>query len=356
MNRRSFAAAVRGWRLAVRIVTAGALLWLAGCGGPNGPTPPTEAPSITCPAAVSVTGVVGGTQAVSYNAPTVTGGTQPVSVGCAPASGATFSVGSTTVSCTATDASSRTAQCTFTVSLTAALRLAVTKFMAFGDSFTEGNDGRSLVLVPHSRFIDPQGTYPFFLQAILNTEYSAEPIEVLNQGSSGEDINKGRQRLPGTLATYRPQALLLLDGYNDLLNNCGAARPQDASSPQCASAINEVVSTYRKMIQTAKASGVGHVFASTLTPSGTYIPGPNVKDRRIAPSAITSTNNKLTPVIRGEGATLVDAYAAFVGHEAEYIGDDGLHPRRAGFQALAETFFAAIKNTIASTPAFTGEY
>ena len=325
----------------------------AACGGPNGPGQLPDAPAAACPANITVAGVVGGAQAVSYPAPTVTGGTPPVGVTCSPGSGTTFSVGSTTVSCTATDASGRTAQCAFTVTLTAALRLAVTKFVAFGDSFTEGEDGRSLVLVPRSRFIDPTGTYPFLLQALLNSEYSAQPIEVLNQGSSGEDINKGRQRLETTiLPTYRPQALLLIDGYNDLLGNCRLSRAQEASSPQCASAITEVVSSYRKMIQAARSSGVRYVFASTLTPSGPYIAGPNVTDRRISLSAISSTNTKLTAVIRTEGATLVDSYAAFVGHEAEYIGDDGLHPRRAGYQALADTFFGVIKSTISSTPAF----
>ena len=308
---------------------------------------------MSCPANMTVTGVAGGAQAVSFAAPTVTGGTQPVGVACSPGSGSTFSVGATTVSCTATDASARTSQCAFTVTLTALLRLNATKFMAFGDSFTEGEDGRSLRLVPH--FIDPGGTYPFLLEGLLNNEFAGQPIQVLNYGRSGEPIDDGRRRLPGALAAQRPQALLLLDGYNDLLGWCKEARPQDVASPNCASAINDVVAGYRKMIQIANSAGVTYVFASTLTPSGPYIPGPSIKnDRRIALSVIVATNAKLVPVIRAEGATLVDAYAAFVGHEAEYIADDGLHPRRAGYQALAETFFAVIRDTIGSTPAFDG--
>jgi len=326
-------------------------LLIGGCGGPDGPSKLPDAPSIACPANVTVAGVVGGSQTVSYPAPAASGGTQPVGTTCTPGSGTPFNVGATTVSCTATDASLRTAQCTFTVTLTPALRLGVTKFMAFGDSFTEGEDGRRLRLVPRSHFIDPQATYPYLLEGLLNAEYSAEPIQVTNQGQSGEFIDKGRQRLTGLLDSQHPQVLLLLDGYNDLLDVCKVSRGQEASSSQCASAINEVVSSYRKMIQIAKGAGVSYVFASTLTPSGPYIPGPQVMDRRITLSAITTTNSKLGPAIRGEGATLVDAYAAFVGHEAEYIADDGLHPRRAGYQALAQTFFDAIKNSISSTPA-----
>jgi len=330
---------------------AAALLLVAACGSPDAPTPPGAAPSLTCPANLSVPGVVGGAQAVSYALPTVSGGTQPVGIMCAPGSGTTFSVGTTTVSCTANDASSRTAQCTFTVTLAPALILAATKFMAFGDSFTEGEDGRSARLVPH--VIDPVGTYPYLLEGMLNTEYKGQPIQVVNQGKSGEFIDKGRQRLTDLLRTNHPQALLLLHGYNDLLDSCRASQGRDAATPVCAAAINEVVSTYRKMIQIAKSAGVSYVFASTLTPSGTFTAGPNVMDRRIALSAITATDSRLAPVIRGEGATLVDAYAAFAGHESEYVADDGLHPRRAGYQALADTFVAAIKATISSTPAFT---
>jgi lysophospholipase L1-like esterase len=322
----------------------------ASCGGPNGPSPPGQAPSASCPANLSVPGVVGGSQAVSYPPPSVTGGTQPVTVTCSPGSGTTFSVGTTTVSCTATDASSRTGQCTFTVTLSAALRLGVTKFLAFGDSFTEGEDGRSLVLRQH--FIEPGGTYPFLLQGMLNTEYAAESIQVVNIGMSGEPIDAGRQRLSRELGRVHPQALLLLDGYNDLLGSCKISQGRDANSAPCASAINEVASTYRKMIQAARAQGVSYTFASTLTPSGTYIPGPSIReDRRIASSAITTTNAKLIAVIRSEGATVVDSYTAFAGHESEYIGDDGLHPRGAGFQALADVFFQAIKTTVPSTPA-----
>ena len=57
--------------------------------------------------------------------------------------------------------------------------------------------------------------------------------------------------------------------------------------------------------------------------------------------------------MRGEGVALVDPYPVFVGDEAEYIDQDGLHLRPAGNQALAETFFGAIKNAISSTPAVT---
>src|SRR5882672_10726348 len=104
----------------------------SGCGSPMGPTPQQGAPTIACPANITVRGVAGGTQAVTYPAPTVSGGAQPVTTTCTPASGASFSVGTASVSCTAADASARQAQCSFTVTITPLL-LSVTKYVAFGD-------------------------------------------------------------------------------------------------------------------------------------------------------------------------------------------------------------------------------
>lgn len=309
------------------------------------PTP--GAPTIACPANVTVRGVPGGTQPVTYPAPVVTGGAAPVNATCTPGSGAPFTVGTTGVACTAVDAKSRQAQCSFSVTLTPLL-LSVTKFVAFGDSFTEGEDGRTARLGFGFAFIDPTGTYPVLLQTLLNNEYPGQSIVVLNRGRSGEPVDVGRQRLPGVLAADRPGALLLLDGYNDLLASCA---PTDGTSAQCAATTTEVVAGIRKMIQTAKIPtyGISYVFVSTMTPPGTYISG---TDRRIAGTAIVQTNTKLASMVPAEGAILVDPYPVFVGHESEYVADDGLHMRRAGYQALAETFFAAIKNTVTSTPGF----
>ena len=57
-------------------------------------------------------------------------------------------------------------------------------------------------------------------------------------------------------------------------------------------------------------------------------------------------------MVRSGGVILVDTYPKFVGHEAEYVDQDGLHLRPAGYQALADSFFSVIKTTVTSTPGF----
>ncbi|MDP9324611.1 MAG: HYR domain-containing protein, partial [Acidobacteriota bacterium] len=236
------------------------------------PTP--GAPTIACPANVTVRGVPGGTQPVTYPAPVVTGGAAPVNATCTPGSGAPFTVGTTGVACTAVDATSRQSQCSFSVTLTPLL-LNVTKFVAFGDSFTEGQNGRPGLV--GERFVDLPNAYPTKLQFMLNVEYPGQGIVVSNRGQGSEQVDAGRLRLPGVLAQEQAGALLLLDGYNDLLNFC---KPQDANSAQCAATINDVVAGLRKMIQIGKVPsyGIKYIFVSTLTPPGPYV---SRNDRRI---------------------------------------------------------------------------
>jgi lysophospholipase L1-like esterase len=226
--------------------------------------------------------------------------------------------------------------------------LSVTKFVAFGDSLTVGENGRFAVL--GLGFIDPAATYPVKLQSLLNSEYPGQSIVVSNRGVSGEAVEAGVRRLPDVLSQERGGALLLLEGYNDLFAWC---KPQDASTAKCTSTINEVVDDMRKMIQIGKTPsyGIKYIFVSTLTPPGPYVGG---NDRRIAGQAIVQTNTTLASMVRTEGAVLVDSYPAFIGHEAEYVDQDGLHLRPAGYQALADTFFAAIRSTVTSTPGFGG--
>jgi hypothetical protein len=55
--------------------------------------------------------------AVTYAAPTASDNCGAATTSCVPASGSTFPVGATTVTCTATDAAGNSATCTFTVTV-----------------------------------------------------------------------------------------------------------------------------------------------------------------------------------------------------------------------------------------------
>jgi CSLREA domain-containing protein len=79
----------------------------------------TQPPTLDCPADIPTTATTGQcSKVVTYTLPMGNDNCPGVTVSCAPPSGASFSVGTTTVTCTATDTSGRTGSCSFTVTIT----------------------------------------------------------------------------------------------------------------------------------------------------------------------------------------------------------------------------------------------
>jgi lysophospholipase L1-like esterase len=209
-------------------------------------------------------------------------------------------------------------------------RLSVTRFLAFGDSITQGAvpDGtfparfRALQLLPSTL------TYPGQLEIKLTARYTTQTaqIVVVNRGLQGEPAAAGQARLPRELAASTPDVLLLLEGVNDL----------NTGNP--ASSISAAIAALRSMIRQARGNNV-RVMIGTLLPerAGGYNAG--------AINLIVPFNNQLIPMATAEGALVVDAYTEFLPHVSDWIGVDGLHPNVTGYQALGQLFFNAIKGS-----------
>ena len=304
-------------------------------------TPTPNPPQISCPNDVTVTGALGPAQTVTYSAPSVTAGAPPVTTTCAPESGASFPLGTTTVSCAAKDAMAQQATCSFKVTLKG-LAIAVKIYDAIGDSFTEGQNGEPSV-------VDLPNAYPTKLQMAFDMAYPGQGVVVINQGAAGasQPISVIDENVKKFVRADRPDAVLLEGGYNDLLNDCGNG---PANTTLCGNAMKRVAGGYRDCIRHAREASptVQFVFAATLTPPGPHVPP--VNDRRISDAAIRQTNDMIRQTVAAERAVLVDVYPLFSGHEAEYVDTDGLHLRPAGYQVMADAFFAAIQKTIPQTP------
>jgi hypothetical protein len=78
----------------------------------------TTPPAISCPAALTVDATKAAGAVVSYPTPAAAD-LSPRSVSCSPASGNTFGMGTTTVTCTATDAYHNSSSCAFSVTVRA---------------------------------------------------------------------------------------------------------------------------------------------------------------------------------------------------------------------------------------------
>jgi lysophospholipase L1-like esterase len=233
--------------------------------------------------------------------------------------------------------------CTFTVTVTRTPRLSATRFVAFGDSITEGlphacpgslEEGLDLFLAPPRALRPPPASaiaYPARLQVALSSRYTAQAFTVINEGSGGEDVATGARDLPRVLNQDAPEALLLQEGTNDLNFIFFGGSP--------ATQIGIIVNGLRTMIREGRGRGLP-VFVGTLTPQRERA------CRGYAPAYVPAANDQIRALAASEGASLVDLYQAFGGVAGDLIGPDGLHPNEAGYQRIADAFFAAIRERL----------
>jgi lysophospholipase L1-like esterase len=310
---------------------------LAGCrGNPSQPTPPPvpDPPKISCPAPVNVQSRDGQPTPVVYDLATATGGATPIIVMCSPASGSAFQIGSTPVECVATDQRQRIDRCVFTVVVTEPPKLSLTSFVAFGDSMTAG-EVVSEGSVPgfHVLTIDPGAAYPTILQSALMSRYTAQTISVANAYQRGEVTSDGRSRLSRVLADRQYQVLLLMEGANDL-------------AAQTTASMQRALFNIQSMVDYARNRGVA-VFLATIPPENPLACCP----RYGSPASwVPPYNDGIRNVAAARNVPLVDVYQAFNGDTSTLIDFDGLHPTSAGYQLIAETFFASIRQVLEVPP------
>jgi lysophospholipase L1-like esterase len=360
-----------GLSCAVRTGLVAAALVTLTCSSPTRPTIIIPPPAITCPVAPSpVTTSNGQSAVVTFGSATATGGTAPVSVFCTPSSGSTFTLGSTAVTCTATDAVRRAASCSFTASVVLpAPRLGVTRILAFGDSITmgevpvAGEFPAAIAFQVRPQFVEPDRSYPAVLTTLLAQRYTAQGasrvdaftinisddtnqdcnpdppaprtagIVVINAGCLGAPANDPLLTLPrlkDKIRAYQPDLLLLHIGVNDL----------DSASP--AASISRGVQGVQTLIAAARSCcGIPvPVMVGTLLPqiAADLTHGG-------APDLIVPFNTLLVPAATSAGARVVDLYGDIARDPTDWISPyDGLHPTEAGYQEMARVWFNSIQN------------
>jgi lysophospholipase L1-like esterase len=274
---------------------------------------------VTCPASVETTSVGGAAVPVTFTPPVAFGGTAPIAVTCSPASGSAFPVGTTPVTCTAADAAAQRATCAFTVAVTGRPVLSHTRFLAFGDSLTEGKLSLTVDLLVDS----PQHSYPAKLLALLVERYPTQPITIANEGLGGERVTESFSRYNAALSTHQPESVLLMHGVNDL-NTSDAGRVQ------------AVVDSLEDHVKQARSRGMT-VFVASLPPLGPPKGG--------CPECVVPLNERLQNMAHTRGAIFVDVYAAW-GNRPGLMGADGIHPTEAGYEVIAQTFFEAVRKAL----------
>jgi lysophospholipase L1-like esterase len=320
------------WRRSLRLaLSVGALTTMLACGGPTAPPPPPPPPALTltCPQNVDVESRDGSPVDVSLAPPVSSGGVAPVNATCSPQSGA-FNVGSTPVTCQATDSRGQSASCNFVVAVRAPPRLKFVRFLAFGDSLTEGVVSSG----PMLRLFLLQDSYPFLLQRRLAARYLLQAPVVINEGIAGEAATEGSRRLRSRIQLHRPDVLLLMEGTNDLLDRPDIGRGADTA-----------MVALKGMVSEAKLLGV-RVAIATVPPQRAG----GIRHRDAVASLIPSFNDRIRALAAVENVALIDVYNAMK-DDLSLIGLDDLHPTIAGYDVMAGAYFEAIKREFEDTPA-----
>src|SRR5688572_31108387 len=299
-----------------------AMIGLGACSSPTAPPEPIpDAPSLTCPAPVSLVSPDGARVPFQFPIPTPVNGKAPVTVSCSGMPAAGYPAGSTVVTCTATDALSRQASCNFTVTVTITPKISKTKFLAFGDSITFGRCGPAPNTCP---------PYTVRLEELLRTRYTAQTFQVFTSGLPGEKTSEGGGRLPGEVSAYNPEVVLLMEGTNDVV--AGSFK------------LNETEDALEYMIDAARNRGATAVFLATIPP---IAPGGS---NTFAIPRVLELNAEIRDLAARKGAHLVDVYAALIADMSRHYAGNDLHPTAEGLRVIGETFFARIRATLDITP------
>ena len=284
------------------------VLWLFACAEssvlpPAAPTPlpadKIERLAIACPADHPAQSLDGGPATVHFKAPATIGGQQPVTVACSPASGSAFEIGASEVTCSASDALEQTTSCAFVVLVLPPPKLAVTRFLAFGDSITKGTvsppaGGNQLIST---------SAYPFLLERALASRYVTQDIQVINAGKGGEHVTSAFGRFREELRKHRPKVLLLMEGTNDLDMTHG-------SGPERAAAALD------RMVVTARSADID-TYVMTVAPrrGATYT------------SRVSSLNHRIRAIAARRGVELVDVHQLLLTGPCEGGAADSVHRR-----------------------------
>jgi hypothetical protein len=149
--------------LFTEVSTDGGLTWHPSVAGPTTVTlSPGLLLGIVCPSNITVDTTNASGTVVTYEV-TTSGGCLPITTICLPPSGSTFPIGTTSVSCTTTDACAQEASCTFNVTVRAQLApVTITRIVpaqgGYSITYTNGS-GSQFVLLTAPTITAPMNTW-----------------------------------------------------------------------------------------------------------------------------------------------------------------------------------------------------
>ncbi|MGQ0734984.1 MAG: SGNH/GDSL hydrolase family protein [Acidobacteriota bacterium] len=200
--------------------------------------------------------------------------------------------------------------------------LGLTRFVAFGDSITWGATSAWFSAYMYAA---ANGGYPERLEVSLNTFHSPQRFTVFNEGLPGELAVNALSRFRSVLTTRRPQAVLLLEGINDLSNDISVSRTIDG---------------LRAMLDAAAVTAVP-VLVGTMYP--TYaVTDPTGFYRHNGSGQVLAFNTEVRRLLSGRQNVYLVDLEPLMGNRA-LVGTDGIHLENLGFDVVTSAFLDAIR-------------
>ena len=192
------------------------------------------------------------------------------------------------------------------------------RYTAFGDSITNG-----VVQDPGRR--TTQG-YRKRLQRLLRGFFGFG--KVLNAGFDGETTAEGTGRIDNVVRDQNPDALVLMEGTNDITFNIDR---------------ETIAFNLRQILQRADEEKPGIIlFLALVIPRN----DPNSGFEGSGNRRTDELNAMLPSVAKKEGATLVDQHAPM--DNKPKLFSDHVHPSVEGYDVMGETWFAGVKPVAAA--------
>jgi lysophospholipase L1-like esterase len=150
----------------------------------------------------------------------------------------------------------------------------------------------------------------------------------VNRGISAQTTPHMLLRFRNDVIDLKPRVVHILAGTNDVAGNTGPTRPQDFK--------NNIMS----MVELAHANGIAVILGS-IPPANRFYWSPDMR-----PAArIRELNTWLQQYAVDNGVAYIDYYNALAGPDGELrpaLGNDGVHPNRAGYVIMGQLLEAQL--------------
>jgi lysophospholipase L1-like esterase len=154
----------------------------------------------------------------------------------------------------------------------------------------------------------------------------------LARGVGGQTTAQMLVRFRQDVIALQPQAVVILAGTNDIAGNTGPYRQEDSFG------------NLQSMVELAMAHGI-HVVLASILPARDYPWSPGCEPAR----KIIALNALLRAYAEKNGLVYLDYHAAMAdagGGLKASLGEDGVHPNRAGYDLMGPLAERALKKAL----------